>query len=80
MPTTGEVRVNGLTVSYGRRRVLRGASLGIQPGEIHALLGANGAGKSTLIKCLGGGVRWEAGSITLDGATHEVLTLSLIHI
>ena len=74
MPTTGEVRVNGLTVSYGRRRVLRGASLGIQPGEIHALLGANGAGKSTLIKCLGGGVRWEAGSVTLDGATHEALT------
>ena len=70
----GEVRVDDLAVSYGRRRVLRGVSLTVRPGEIHALLGANGAGKSTLIKCLGGGVRWEAGTITLDGVPYRQLT------
>ena len=74
MSTAGEARVQDLAVSYGKRQVLRGAALVVRPGEIHALLGANGAGKSTLIKCLGGGVRWEAGTITLDGASHRALT------
>ena len=69
MSTASQVRVDDLAVSYGRRQVLRGVSLTVRPGEIHALLGANGAGKSTLIKCLGGGVRWEAGQgpVQADG-------------
>ena len=74
MSAPGQVRVQNLAVSYGKRQVLRGVSLDIHPGEIHALLGANGAGKSTLIKCLGGGVRWEAGTITLDEVPHAALT------
>ena len=74
MSTAGQVRVDDLAVSYGRRQVLRGVSLTVRPGEIHALLGANGAGKSTLIKCLGGGVRWEAGTVRLDGVPYQQLT------
>ena len=74
MSAASEVRVDDLAVSYGRRQVLRGVSLTVRPGEIHALLGANGAGKSTLIKCLGGGVRWEAGTITVDGVPYRQLT------
>jgi ABC-type sugar transport system ATPase subunit len=74
MSTTGQVRVDDLAMSYGRRQVLRGVSLTVHPGEIHALLGANGAGKSTLIKCLGGGVRWQAGTVTLDGVPYQQLT------
>ncbi|HEV7277520.1 MAG TPA: sugar ABC transporter ATP-binding protein [Devosiaceae bacterium] len=53
--------------SYGAAPVLRGASLAIAPGEIHALMGENGAGKSTLIKILAGVVAPDDAVIEVDG-------------
>jgi simple sugar transport system ATP-binding protein len=44
-----------------------GATLTVQPGEIHALVGQNGSGKSTLVKILAGQLRPDAGTIRLDG-------------
>jgi ribose transport system ATP-binding protein len=46
---------------------LRSASLSIDPGEVHALLGANGAGKSTLVKVLTGVTRPDGGRLVLYG-------------
>ena len=44
--------VRDLDVRYGRVRAVRGVSLGLEPGEIVAVVGANGAGKSSLLRCL----------------------------
>jgi ribose transport system ATP-binding protein len=62
------VRVAGMTKSFGGVRALRGVSLEVKAGEVHALLGENGAGKSTLIKILSGVHSFDSGAIEIDGA------------
>ena len=47
--------------------VLRGVSIALMPGQIHALLGENGAGKSTLINLLSGALAIDSGAIEIDG-------------
>jgi ribose transport system ATP-binding protein len=59
--------VDQLTKSYDGVQALRGASLSVQRGEIHALLGENGAGKSTLIKVLAGAIKPDSGAVTFSG-------------
>ena len=54
---------------YGAVAALRGASLTVARGEIHALLGENGAGKSTLMRIAFGLVAPEAGTVRIGGAT-----------
>ena len=53
--------------SFGATRALSGVSIGVDSGEVLALLGENGAGKSTLINILGGIVRPDSGAIIIDG-------------
>jgi len=62
------VRVAGMTKSFGGVKALRGVSLEVKAGEVHALLGENGAGKSTLIKILSGVHSFDSGAIEIDGA------------
>ena len=64
------LRVEGLTVAHGRSPALDRASLGVDRGEVVALIGANGAGKSTLLKALIGLVP-AAGAIRLGGQAIE---------
>ncbi|OHX84634.1 ABC transporter ATP-binding protein [Brucella abortus] len=48
--------------------VLKGVSIALRPGRVHALLGENGAGKSTLINLLSGALPPDSGNIVLEGA------------
>jgi ribose transport system ATP-binding protein len=66
------LEATGVVKHYGAVTALRGASLAVRPGEVHALLGANGAGKSTLVKVLTGAVHPDAGSIVVGGRQRRV--------
>src|SRR5215212_6123199 len=65
------VRARGLVKTFGEgrvaRRVLDGADLEVEPGEVVAVLGRSGTGKSTLLHVLGGLDRAEAGEIEIAG-------------
>lgn len=56
-----------ITKKFGATAALRGASLAIRAGELHALLGENGAGKSTLMHVADGIVRADSGAMELLG-------------
>ena len=59
--------VDGLVKIYGRRRVVDGVSLDVEPGEIVGLLGPNGAGKTTSFKMMCGLVKPDKGQVYLQG-------------
>jgi ABC-type uncharacterized transport system ATPase subunit len=64
---TSAIRMTDVEKSFGAVRALRGASLEVMPGEIHALVGENGAGKSTLMRILGGLIKPDAGRVEVNG-------------
>ena len=57
--------VSGISKSFGTAKVLSDVSLKIEPGSIHALMGANGSGKSTLAKIVAGVHRPDQGVIEI---------------
>lgn len=66
--STRAVRIDGLTVRYGRTTALDAVSLEVPAGSVFALLGRNGSGKSSLVRCLLGQQKPEAGRLELLGS------------
>ena len=64
-----ELSVENLHVSIGDQKIVRGLSLTVPQGEVHAIMGPNGSGKSTLAKVLAGHPDYQvtAGKVTMDG-------------
>lgn len=66
-PSSTGLRIDGLSVAYGRRQVLAGLHLpALQPGTLSVVLGPNGSGKSTFLRALAGLVPAQ-GAIDFDG-------------
>jgi Fe-S cluster assembly ATP-binding protein len=63
------LKIENLHARVAAREILKGLSLEVKPGEVHAIMGPNGAGKSTLGNVLAGrdGYDITQGSVTLDG-------------
>ena len=63
------LKIENLHASVAGKEILKGLSLELQPGKVHAIMGPNGAGKSTLGNIIAGREGYEvtAGSVTFNG-------------
>src|SRR5690606_14684371 len=64
-----EIKDLHVSIADEGKEILKGVSLTINPGEVHAIMGPNGSGKSTLANVLAGREEFEvtSGSVTYDG-------------
>ncbi|HEY3900803.1 MAG TPA: Fe-S cluster assembly ATPase SufC [Chthoniobacter sp.] len=63
------LKIENLHVRIGEKEIIRGLTLEIPKGEVHAVMGPNGSGKSTLSKAIGGHPDYTVtqGDVLLDG-------------
>ena len=63
------LQITDLHVSIGDKEIVKGLSLTIKTGEVHAIMGPNGTGKSTLSKAIAGHPDYTitSGDVAIDG-------------
>jgi Fe-S cluster assembly ATP-binding protein len=69
------LKIENLHARIGDKEILKGLSLEVKPGEVHAIMGPNGAGKSTLGNVLAGRDGYEVTEGTVHFADAELLEL-----
>ena len=61
------LRLDGLSVGYGKDPLVQGIGLAVRPGQIVTLIGPNGAGKSTILKTIARQLAPLTGTVWLSG-------------
>jgi len=79
VPNSAFLQMSDISKAFPGVQALDQASLSVQSGEIHGLVGENGAGKSTIIKVLAGVYSPDSGRITIDGQTQKNHNPTSIH-
>jgi Fe-S cluster assembly ATP-binding protein len=69
------LKITNLHASAGEKQILKGISLEINPGEVHAIMGPNGSGKSTLAQIIAGHPGYEVTSGTIEYEGQDLLEL-----
>jgi Fe-S cluster assembly ATP-binding protein len=69
------LKIENLHAKVGETEILRGVTLEVNAGEVHAIMGPNGAGKSTLAYVLGGRPGYEVTSGSVEFRGHDLLAM-----
>jgi phospholipid/cholesterol/gamma-HCH transport system ATP-binding protein len=69
------VDIRDLHFGYGDRPILSGLTMQFPRGKVIAIMGGSGSGKTTVLRLIGGQLRAQSGSVTVEG--QEVSSLSL---
>jgi branched-chain amino acid transport system ATP-binding protein len=78
--------VDNADLGYGSLKVVFGASLTVEPGELVGLVGGNGSGKSTILRAISGMITPWSGRIVFDGEEirgarpHQMAEKGLAHV
>ncbi|HEY0332506.1 MAG TPA: Fe-S cluster assembly ATPase SufC [Stenotrophomonas sp.] len=70
------LKINNLHASVAGKEILKGLSLDVKPGQVHAIMGPNGAGKSTLGNVLAGREGYEVTEGTVSFEDQALLELA----
>ncbi len=62
--------------SFGDLDVLKGVSIGVDKGDVAAILGPSGSGKTTLLRCINFLERADSGTLTFDGETFDLAAIT----
>ncbi|MCK5728049.1 MAG: ABC transporter ATP-binding protein [Methylococcales bacterium] len=73
------VSIKNLTFSRGNRKIFDDISLDIHRGKITAIMGPSGTGKTTLLKIIGGQLRPDKGSVSVNGQNVHQLSLKNLY-
>src|SRR5260221_9480789 len=66
-----QLEIKNLHIAIGEKEIVKGLSLTVKKGEVHAIMGPNGTGKSTLAKAIAGHPDYSitAGDVMVDGVS-----------
>ncbi len=62
------IRVTNIVKYHGPARILDGASIEVQKGQVAALVGPSGGGKSTLLRCINGLEEFQEGEVSVGSS------------
>jgi phospholipid/cholesterol/gamma-HCH transport system ATP-binding protein len=68
------IRLDGLTKSFGPKRVLEGVTLDVPDGENTVIIGYSGSGKSVTLKCIVGLIEPDDGQVLVDGVVVQEMS------
>jgi len=68
------IRLDGLTKSFGPKRVLEGVTLDVPDGENTVIIGYSGSGKSVTLKCIVGLIEPDGGQVVVDDAVVQEMS------
>ena len=68
------IQLDGLTKSFGPKRVLDGVTLEVPDGENTVIIGYSGSGKSVTLKCIVGLIEPDGGQVVVDGVVVQEMS------